>query len=315
MAKKVNFFTVELREIMSSTEHNHNRIKELLSEIIRDNGEIIENSFVAVDLTLPQAQGLHYVADIFSYESNCLFMRLSGQKPSGGFLHRNYDTNIPAALLDGSSEDIEGIEVYTYVFLDYETGIVAIVNQQSAPNHRIINNFFTKYNNIFYLDFKPIPNANGIDRIYNAENTKITQIEVEVPVPDAAILERIFGWSARDILDLQGNSLKATVKLSSVEGRIITDTGEKSKGLIDCMKNGISGYRKAKIRAKADDIKTQDYSFFDENFTYPVEIPTYCIEGGHSRYYTANELVPIYREHLIAAFNNNKEILKAISNR
>lgn len=312
MSKKVNFFTVNLFESVSSTEKDYKLIKDLLVSIIEENSKDV-NGFKVLDLT--RDNDLHYVADIFSYKEQKLFMRVSNQKPSGGYLRRNYTTNIPAGVLGTLSEDKEGIEVYTYALLDYESGIFSIVNQQSAPNYKIINYFFSKYNVDYYMEFTAIPNPDGISRIYAAKEPRISQIEIEVPVPSADVLEQMFGWKAKDILDVQGRGLKATMRLSGMDRRVITDTEEESKGLIDCIKEKIIDYNKAKVRAKADGIKTRDYSFFDENFSYPVEIPSYCIIDGEKHYHTADDLIPIYREHLQMAYNENKQLLKSISNR
>ena len=84
---------------------------------------------------------------------------------------------------------------------------------------------------------------------------------------------------------------------------------------MDCMKSKLGTYRKAKVRAKAKDVKTQEYSFFDENFTYAVEIPTYIVEGDRKKYYSADELIPIYEMHLSMAYNENKNLLKTLTNR
>lgn len=312
MSKKVNFFTVDLFESVNSTEKDYRLMKELLVSIIEENSKDV-NGFKVLDLTCDN--DLHYVADIFSYKDQKLFMRVSSQKPAGGYLRRNYTTNIPAGVLGASSEDKEGIEVYTYALLDYESGIFSIVNQQSAPNYRIINYFFSKYNADYYMEFKAIPNPDGILRIYEAKEPRISQVEIEVPVPSAEVLEQMFGWNAKDILDVQGRGLKATMKLSGIDRKVITDTEEESKGLIDCIKERITDYNKAKVRAKAEGIKTRDYSFFDENFSYPIEIPSYCIISGEKHYHTADDLIPIYREHLQMAYNENKQLLMSISNR
>lgn len=312
MSKKVNFFTVNLFEAMSSTEKDYKMIKDLLVSIIEENAKDVGN-FKVIDLT--RDNDLHYVADIFAYKDQKLFMRLSNQKPAGGYLRRNYTTNIPAGVLGTSSDDKEGIEVYTYALLDYESGIFSIVNQQSAPNYKIINYFFSKYKAEYYMDFTAIPNPDGISRIYEAKEPRISQIEIEVPVPSAEVLEQLFGWNAKDILDVQGHGLKATMRLSGMERRMITDTEEESKGIIDCIKKKKIDYNKAKVRAKAEGVKTRDYSFFDENFSYPIEITSYCIINGEKHYHTADELISIYREHLQMAYNENELLLKAISNR
>lgn len=312
MNKKVNFFTVELFESVTSQETDYKKLKEIFVEIINDKATK-HDDFYVLDLT--RDKDLHYVADIFAYEDQHLMIRISCQKPSGAYLHRDYSTNIPEAILHGISEQEEGIELYTYAYLNYDTGILALVNQKGAPSHRVLNHVLSLYNVNYYMNFVPIPNANGIDRIYNSNNSQITQVEIEVPVPSAEVLQNMFGWGDNDILDVQGRGMKATMKLSCVERKPLTDDETSSKGLIDCIKSKITEYNKAKIRAKADGKKTQDYNFFDENFTYPVEIPSYHIVSGEKRYYTADELISIYSDNLIMAFNENYQVLKAISDR
>ncbi len=312
MGKKVNFFTVDLYESANNICRDYKEIKDLLIAIIDEKAVKVDN-FWAIDLT--RHNELHYIADIFSYKDDSLFMRVSNQKPSGGYLRRDYTTNVPVGVLERGSEDKEGIEVYTYILLDYGTGILSIVNQQSAPSYRSINYFFEKYNINYRMEFKPIPNPDGISRIYEAVEPRISQVEIEVPVPSAEVLENLFGWNAKEILNIQGNGLKAVMKLSSVDRTVITNTDDETKGLIDCIKSKISDYNKARIRAKASTIKMNDYNFFDENFSYLIEIPSYEIISGKRYYYSADDLISIYRDNLQVAYNDNKIVLKEISDR
>lgn len=313
MTKKVNFYTVDLHmSINVNEEKSHTEIKEHLIDIINENA-VEQDGFCVLDLS--DENQLHQLADIFSYNEEHLFMRASNQKPSGVYLQRNYTTKIPGAVLEGLNENEEGIEQYTYLYFNYVTGILAIVNQLGAPTHRVLNQMFSKYMPDYYLTFTAIPNAEGIQRIYEAKEAKISQIEIEVPVPSAAILEKWFGWDDTDILTVQNGMLKATMKISGVDRQLITNGENETKRIIDCIKGKVSSYNKAKIRAKADGVKTQDYSFFDENFTYPIEIGTYRIVLGKKIYHSASELIEIYKDNLIMAYNENITTLTIISNR
>ncbi len=313
MVKKVNFFTVDIFKSLNANEdHSYREIKELVVNIINYNAEDNDN-FKILDLS--EENQLHQSADIFAYENEYLFMRASNQKPSGAYLQRNYSTNVPGAVLGGTSEREKGIEQYTYLYLNYTTGILGIVNQKGAPSYKILNTMFLKYNHEYYLKFTPIPNADGVERIYNAEEPKISQIEIEVPVPDAGVLQKWFGWNTKDILSIQSGTLKATMKLSGIERQLITADADETRGLIDCIKSKKHNYNKAKVRGKVDGERTQDYSFFDENFTYPIDITTYRIENYEKKYLSAAELIPIYRDNLLLAYNENFDMLKTIANR
>ncbi|MCI6831057.1 MAG: hypothetical protein MR896_03085 [Clostridiales bacterium] len=313
MSKKVYFYKVELFDESNNRTANYADIKSLISQII-DRHASTCSDFKVVDLS--REEQLHYLADIFDYNDSFLFMRLSAQKPTGSYLHRNYSTNIPNELLEGISEDQEGIEIYTYVLLNYQTGILAYLSQKGAPSVSVLNYFFGKYNNSFSLKLTKIPNSRGIELIYNTPESHISQIEIEVPVPSADMLQSVFHWDQNDILDAQTmENLKFTVRLSADKRKMVTQTDQETQRIIDIIKEKLPFYRKAKLRAKAKNIKTREFNFFEDYYNYPVEIPTYKTVDHHKVYYTANEFVSIYRDHLQMAYYESIDILKEITNR
>lgn len=312
MSKRVYYYTTELVEAANDNKCGYSIIKDKIVEIINLKAVPMEG-FKVLDLS--KGDELHYMADIFEYEGTRLFMRMSSQKPSGSYIFRDYKTRVPNNVLEENSEDKEGIEIYTYALLDYATGILCIVNQKSAPKYRLINNIFSLYDQRYALEFLPVPNKNGIDKIYNSRSPQITAIEVEVPIPSAEVLERLFDWGTDDILDIQNGRLKATMRLSGIDRQIITDGEIETQHLIDRIKQRLGGYRKALIRGRAEGIKTQDFNFYNEFFSYPVEIRTYSIENGRKHYFTADQLITEYKDNLIMAFNENVGVLKAITNR
>ena len=312
MSKKVNFLVVDLFEANTGLGLDHRELKDIIIDIIDNYADNIKDFYV-LDLTYNTKT--RYVADIFKYKRKYLFMRISNQKPSGSYLRRDYSTNIPENVLNGVSDDDEGLELYTYVLLDYATGILSIVNQKGAPNYGVINLMLKKYNDDYRIEFKPIPNPDGISRIYEAEEPKISMVEVEIPVPKPELLEQVFGWNHDEIQRVQGNGLKATMKISSIDRRIITDSGEDSRNLIDSIKGNLGNFKKAKIRAKASGEKTRDYSFFDENFSYPIDIPIYKNTSGEKISYSADELIEIYEEKLEETYRENKGLLISLADR
>jgi hypothetical protein len=311
MDKKVNYYRVDL--FSDAGQQPYREIKNRVISIIDNNAE--EHSGMHI-LELEDYEGLHVLADVFDYKNDYLFMRLSGQKPTGAYIQRDYDDNIPGAVFDGKSEEEKGIESYTYLFFRYDTGILEIVNQNGAPNYKKMNDFFTKYDKEYFLKFCSIPNPNGIDLIYGKNDSSISKIEIEVPVPNAEALERIFNWDAREILEFQEDSLKAVLELSGIDRKKITATSEKTDKLIDVVRDSINyGVRKAKLRGKSQERKTQEYSFFDENFTYAVDIPTYRIEDKRKKYFSATELISKYKDNLEMAYNENRDLLRMLINR
>lgn len=311
MDKKVNFYKVELYS--SSGKESHKEIKNHFIRII--DAHSLVNSGIHI-LQLSNVDGLHVIADIFEYEHDILFMRLSGQKPNGSYIQRDYNDNIPKPIFEGHSEEEQGIEAYTYVYFRYDTGILEIVNNSGAPNYKKMNDIIAEYETGYALKFYPVPNTDGIDLIYGQRDSAISKIEIEVPVPNADMLERVFGWDTREILDVQQNSLKAVLELSGIDRKKITTTGEETDGLIDIVKDSIKyGVRKAKLRGKIQGKKAQDYNFFTDNFTYYVDITDYRIVDKRKKYLTAKELISEYKEHLEMAYYENENMLRSIADR
>lgn len=311
--RKVNFYSADIfNKSRNNDKQNYRDIKKYIQGII-DNDSSESHDFKVINLSSEDT--LHQCIDVFEYQGDYVFMRASNQKPSGSYLQRNYSTNVPEAVLEGTSEREKGIEQYTYLLFNYTTGILGIVSRQGAPNQKVLNTMFSKYCSDYYLKLTPIPNADGIDRIYKGKDPRISQIEIEVPVPDAGVLEQWFDWKTRDILDIQSGSLKATVKISGVERQLISSGVDETKGLLDCIQKKINMYKKAKVRGKVAGEKTQDYSFFGENFSYTIEVPSYRVVNYEKKYFSSDELVNIYRDNMLAAYNENSEMLSTIVNR
>ena len=84
---------------------------------------------------------------------------------------------------------------------------------------------------------------------------------------------------------------------------------------MDVIKEGLSGYTKAKMKAKARNLKLRDYNFFDDKFSYPIDINDSNIKDGERIYYTVEELVDVYRRRMREAYNGNEKLLRIILGR
>lgn len=312
MNKKVYFYQVNLKDVENDIERDYKDIKNIFISIIEENAVDYKGMKV---LNLTRNEEFHYFADIFQYKEDMLFMRIGSQKPSGTFLYRNYATNIPESVLEGTSEDMEGIEIYTYALFDYNTAILSLVGHKGAPSYKLINNICMCYKPSYGLRFVQIPNAAGIEKIYGADNSSISQIEVEVPVPAPEILERMFNWSDIEILNAQENSIKATIRLSAIDRKFITHDETQTRGLIDSIRRKLPNYNKASVRGKYPGERMQDYSFLDEYFYYIIDVPMYKTINGEKQYFSADELINVYQDKLYSAYYNKKDILISITNR
>lgn len=163
----------------------------------------------------------------------------------------------------------------------------------------------------------PIPNADAIDVIYRGDDSKITRVEVEVPLPDAPFLQNVLGWGDEAVLDaLERGNLDMSLVVKPIRRRgCVTRDSEETRGLLDCIFGQMRGYNKARLKAKTRVIGLREYDLFEQNFSYPVEITTYHIIGGHRVYYTVDELVEIFRNSIIGVFEMNRQLLTQIVGR
>lgn len=173
-----------------------------------------------------------------------------------------------------------------------------------------------KIEQMFYNKFIPIPNNHAINAIYYGEDPQISQIEIEIPLPSAETLEHLFGWKEKELLDVifkRNINLDITVK--GIPRSVITFGTEESQGIINRILSNLPLYNKAKMKAKDKKEKLRDYNFFEDNFSYPIEISDYHIVDYERVYYTVEELVELYKQNIVNAYMENKVILKTIVNR
>ena len=318
MDMKVNFYKVELHNSGTHAEEDYGGIRAQMIDIIDRNGiNARAGAYNMKVVDLSQGDSLHVIADIFSYEEDCLFMRLCSQQQTGAYVRRNYADKVPRPVLDAArSEDELGIEAYTYLYYKYDTGIAGIVNHKNAPKGKTMGVFYEKYMNEFYLSFLPILNRNGVDLMRNQGESSISKIEVELPIPDAGVLQEVFGWDVGDILDVQNGELKAVVELSAFGHRKLTRDAESTDRLIDILADSVENTaQRIKLRGKVNGNKTQDYCFYDDYFTYPVDIPVYRTVDKKKVYFQLDERIPYYRSNLEMAYNENKELILILAGR
>ena len=64
---------------------------------------------------------------------------------------------------------------------------------------------------------------------------------------------------------------------------------------MDAIKESLPRYHKAKMRAKAQNLKLRDYNFFDDKFSYPIDIQNSYIREGERIYYSVEQLAELYQ--------------------
>lgn len=311
--KKVYFYQVSIFD-KDGEEIQYLELKKILSNIIEreshKNGDYF--SLDVSSLTEP----LHIVWDIFSYKNQRLFFRLSKQKPNNCLIQREYTTFRKADVLPVGTENKQGIEQYTFGSLEYDTGIFSMVTSKGAPGLNVLSNVFERYQRDISAEFIPIPNSHAIQSIYYGEDPQISQIEIEVPLPSAEILEHLFGWKEKEILNTMfQRNLNLDITVKGIPRSVIAFGSEESQGIINRIISNLSRYNKARMKAKDKKERLRDYNFFEDNFSYSIEVSDYHIVNYERVYYTIEELVELYKQNIVNAYMENKTILKTIISR
>lgn len=314
MNKKAFFFSTELYLKDDNTLCNFDLIPSLLEEIIDTNG-IANGKIRTLDLT-DKSEYLHTMLDVYRYKKDCLFARASKQRPTGTVIGRDYDTKEAEPLLPGYSEDEKGIELYTYIYLNYEACVLQIISAQGAPNENIVSDLFKKYSDEYKIKLVAIPNANGIQKFYGKEGASISSITLELPNPDPAILENILGESGNNILREATNdhiSVSLDIK-SSISRHLLTTDTEESNGIIDAIQDiihkfGTSRFKKASIKGKANHVRAREYNFYEENYYFPVDIPAYKMEDKKRVYFDPEQLAQINYENMVFSYNESRDFI------
>lgn len=310
--KKIYFFETVLYDEYGM-KISQKLIKEIIVEILEKHGKKQED-YISIDIT-PYEESMHLIFDAYDYDDGRLFGRFSKQLPKNTLVHHEYTTYKASEVLPGADEKERGIEKYTYGMLNYNSGILAFVSSQGAASEKALKMLIEKYNPGYTLDITSIPNEKGIENIYMGKDPEIAKVEIEVPLPSAEVLEKLFGWKDNDLLkSLDENKLKIAAVLKSEPRHNIADETNIVQKIINAVKEGKKGYNKAKMVARAKTVKSREYNFFDDNFMYPIDVASYYMQNNERVYYTANELVDIYRQNIVLSFNDSKGILGLFGN-
>lgn len=320
MNKKAFFYSIELYHDNIDMALDYCLIPELLDNIIDDNS-VSNGNIKTLDLT-NNPDDLHTMLDVYHHKTGYLFARASRQRPTGTVISRDYKTKKAQSLLPGVREDVKGIELYTYVYINYETSVLQIISAQGAPNETIIEELVNRFSDEYRVELIPIPNIDGLERFYGGEEASISSIDLELPNPDPAILQNVLGENGNEILaNAANNHILLTIGIkSSISRTYLTTDTDTSAEIIDCIRNiieqfGITRFKKASIKGKARNIKAREYNFYEENFYFPVDIPVYRMEEKRRIYYDEAELAQINLQNMQYAYNESKEYILPIIRR
>lgn len=316
--RKVEFLSVSLLQKHTGVDLGYNIIKEKFDAIF-DAYAVDTEEGKALDLRpdiMPYDVEPKIILDIYENTESMLFARMCRKKPNNALIRRDYDSLETEDVLAPEELKKYGIEVFTFFMLDYQHGILAIVNAKDAPGAKVLNWIFEKYDRGFDLGFVNIPNSDGINMLYNAGAPKISEYEFVVPTPDARFLQDVLGMDETEIANIVTDNVQtATLILKPEPYRTIEHGTERIRRVLDILTNKKEQYDKVLVKGRSDDFNTTSFDLHEQYFTYPIEIRKYRMRNNKKEEFTTKELREQYREAITEAYMNSRELLLAVTNR
>lgn len=308
--KNIYLFKVSIRDTQINAEVPLQQFRGLFQDIFDR-----ESRNNALKLTYEDAEPI--MLDILENTEEYLFARLNRKRPNNSMQKRNYNTYETADVLPPDEIGNTGVEWFTYCILGYSHGILSIVSSKGAPNEGALARIFSRYNNRFSLETEAIPNQDLINELINGQDPEINRVQVDIAQPDAQILQDLFGFNDREVLQAvrqKTSSIVFEIK-PDFRGALSTDTAVISR-LIRALRQNRNRYRSVVLSGKPTAGERQrQYDLYEEYFKYPISVNEYRQENGQKCEREKAEILLDYRLNMMNVYNEYKAVILAVTNR
>lgn len=316
-SKTVEFIRLDLFEKYPKKQLKHSKLKEIIEDIF-DKHCVNNPGCRTLDLTpniKPEDIDPKIILDVFDMKS-FLFARVCKKKSNNAILRRNYSSLKPEEVFTPAETAKLGIEVFTYLILDFSHGIISIANAQDAPGASILNWIFENYNNNYILEFQNIPNQDGINALYNASVPVISGYEFEIPSPNARYLEQILGMNEEQIAKIVTDRVHKAIVILKPEPYGSIDNGtNRIRDAINILRGVNNNFSKTIIKGRSEEFHTKDFDLHAKYFTYPITVKRHHTVDGKKVEYNLDEITEQFKDGLFSAYYKNDDLILAISNR
>lgn len=311
------FYKVKLIQCSDDKEVDYRLIKEIFEKVFNeyaiDNGD-----YKSIDLSpdiAPTSVEPKEIMDIFD-DDKYLFGRLGRKKANNAMQKRDYGTLRADSVFNSKEIKDKGIESFTFFILDYDKGILSVVNTKGAPNIKAFDAICKNYCQDYELGFDSIPNEEGIAVLYGACAPEISRLEFEIPSPNAEFLQSVLGLDEKVIGDMiQNNVYSSVITLKAVPYSKLLSSKDKVKEVLDILIGKKNNYSKALVRGNSESFGSRNFDLHAKYFTYPIDIRRYRMIQGKQVEYSLHELAEQYKNGLHMAYESNYDMINAIANR
>ena len=307
--KNIYLFKVVIHDTQTNSEVPVAAFKGLFQDVFNRH---CLNGALKLDLRNSEPMMLDVIEDTDEY----LFVRLNKKRPNNSIQKRNYNTYETSDVLAPDELLSSGVELFTYCILGYSHGILSIINSKGAPTASSLAQIFACYNNRYSLIVEPIPNQDLINELLEGNSPEINRVQIDIAQPNAQILEALFGFNDREILDEVGrksSSIVFEVK-PSFRGALSNDANIIAR-LIEALRNN-RRYNSVVISGKKDSGERQrQYDLYEEYFKYPININEYRQENGNKIERDKKQIQKDLCKGMKSVYSDYKDIILAVSDR
>ena len=273
--RKVSFFLLTLEKHTLISERNTTEFKYLTNTEIENNFQGIYNNKMrelsnknkAVVINTPAND---YVVEIIDYSSHKVFLKIGQQNPPHT-IELRHGTTLETEKVP--MRDGQLLELYTFCFIDFETGIVSYIGINGAPKISAIKYLF---DNFLSKDLKIYANLSAImtNDILETLTKKsiISKITLSVSVPSDEILSGPIGLGANDFDDFRNiKTSTVTYNIVATKNKNIFGSSSSLGTLIGTIRTKYGdNIKHLSANAKNLDESSQTYNLLQYNFTKTV---------------------------------------------
>lgn len=309
--KMVYFYKVELHDTTNNTELQINQLKQLLKNVFDSNMQNNAIFLTRRDDTEPM------VLDILEDTDEYLFARLNRKRLNNSLQIRQYSDLSTNDVLPPDEIDDKGVELFTYCIYGYKHGILSVAKSNGAPDGKALTRIFQLYDNRYYLDLINVPNQDLIERLINGNSPEINRISIDVPTPDAQILESIFKWNDHEIIDtIRRNTFSLVFDVKPQSHGALNQDPNLIQRMIEAFRTNRQQYKKVVLSGKPDSATRQmNYDLFEEYFKYQISVPEFHQEDGRKVENDKEVVKAKYRLEMMNVYNEYKISILAVCNR
>ena len=261
----------------------------------------------------PETMLLDIIEDTEAY----LYARLNRKRLNNSMQKRNYTTYETSDVLQPDEVELNGVEAFTYSILGYKHGILSIVNSKGAPTANTLSRIFSLYCRQYSLEIRPIPNQDLLRELVDGRSPEINKIQIDIPRPDADVLEKLFGFSETEIINsVRQNTASLVFEIKPDFRGALTNDKTRIAQIIDILKKNRTKYNSVVLSGKSSaGTRQQKFDLFEEYFKYPISIEEFHREGRIVREKNRTILQTEYRNSMQNVYTRYKDLILTVSGR